>query len=52
MHTFVVDFSIIRENKAALTVFDTPVKTDEPVLLYRLLFEKVAQVAISAARLL
>jgi hypothetical protein len=46
------DFSIIQENKAALTVFNTPVKTSALILLYRLLFVEVALVAISAAELL
>jgi hypothetical protein len=46
------DFSIIQENKAALTVFNTPVKTGALILLYRLLFVELALVAVSAAGLL
>lgn len=46
------DLSILQENKAALTVFDTPVKTGALILLYRLLFVEVALIAVSATGLL
>ncbi len=50
-----VDFdelSILQEHKAALTVWDVPVKPDALVLLYRLLFIEVGLLAVSAAGLL
>ncbi len=46
------ELSVLQEHKAALTVYDIPVKPDALVLLYRLLFIEVGLVAVSAAGLL